>query len=167
MASCASPVVPISPLGAAIDAIDGFTGEERDVFFSSLDQLPNFDSPTPPAPEDNRFSYDIEEDDWKWLATQVGGRTQQELAQFAHAEYERMALEDPDLVRAPPHAALYFFVALRHSLPYPPLWRLAPRALGAPYGPYGTARARPLPCRPLGLPPAHRLAPVLPPPSWA
>ena len=108
MASCASPVGPVSPLGAAIEAIDGFTGEEREVFFSSLDQLPNFDSPAPANAEADRFSYDIEEDDWKWLATQVGGRTQQELAQFAHSEYERMALEDPDLVRAPPHALLLF-----------------------------------------------------------
>ena len=89
-----------SPLSTALNALDAlFTHDERDVFFSSLDKItPSFESPSTAAPPE-ADRYEIEDDDWRWLATQVGTRTQQELAQLAHNEYEKMALEDPDLVR--------------------------------------------------------------------
>ena len=71
--ACASPATPLS---LAVSALEGFSGEERDNFFAALDELPNvdFDSPVPPAVPDGE-RYDIEEDDWKWLATQVSSRT--------------------------------------------------------------------------------------------
>merc|ERR1719326_1990718 len=86
---------PASPLGAAISALDGMSGEERDRFYASLDQLPNFDSPR--KGEGGNFGYTIDEEDWQWLSSAVGTKSPQELAQFAHDEAERMTLEDPEL----------------------------------------------------------------------
>ena len=127
----ASPAIPASPLGEALYALDAFTGEERDSFFSSLDQLPSFDSPVAPTasvPEADRF--EIEDEDWKWLATQVGSRTQQELVHFAHNEYERMTLEDPDLVRAKTH--FFWPTVLLHTAPADLHWPRARASLGRP-----------------------------------
>ena len=89
---------PASPLGAALSALDGMSGEERDRFYASLDQLPNFDSPK--KAEGGNFQYTIDEEDWQWLSSAVGTKSPQELVQFAHDEAERMTLEDPELVRA-------------------------------------------------------------------
>ena len=124
------PLSPGTPLGEALHALDAFTGEERETFFSSIDLLPNiapcFESPSGPTPHEADH-YEIEEEDWTWLATQVGTRTQQELAQFAKNEYERMALEDPDLVRAPQLPEQW---SRAPRLPYPRIDCFAPRPFG-------------------------------------
>lgn len=122
---------PNTPLNEAQLALEDFTGEERDVFFSSLDKLgdlgPVFDTPAAPTPTEGD-RYEIEEEDWTWLATQVGTRTTQDLATFAKSEYDRMALEDPDLVR--PHAAPQPRVTRLRvgALPYPRTGSFAPPA---------------------------------------
>ena len=76
-----------------------FKAEERDLFYAALDQLPNFDSP---GAADR---YEIEEEDWQWLATAVGSRTVSETVAFAQIEYEKFKL-DPDLVSTPPFRSL-------------------------------------------------------------
>ena len=103
LAAAPSPVShpPASPLGAAIFALDGMSGEEKERFYASLDQLPNFDSPR--KGEGGHFAYTIDEEDWQWLSSAVGTKSPQELVQFAHDEAERMTLEDPELVRAHTH----------------------------------------------------------------
>ena len=88
---------PTSPLADAIGALDALTGDERLRFYESLDQLGNVGSPTPT--DAGKYTYTIDEEDWQWLATAVGTKSQQDLIQFAHDEHERMVLEDPDLVR--------------------------------------------------------------------
>jgi hypothetical protein len=91
---------PPSPLGDAISALDCFTPDERGSFYAAIDQLPGFDSPRSTGTS-MEYKYTIDEEDWQWLASAVGSRTQQELAHFASSEFDRMATEDPDLVRAP------------------------------------------------------------------
>jgi hypothetical protein len=131
-------VAPLSSLGDAISALDEFTGEERDIFFASLDQLPHFDDAASALPAETE-QFEIEEEDWKWLATQVGTRTQQELAQLARNEYDRMVMEDPDLVRCPP--------LLRSVKERLAPWGCAattPRRSGLACEAYGAARPRSL-----------------------
>ena len=90
------PLPPASPLGDAIVALDDLTEKEKERFYASLDQLPNFDSP---RRAESGFGYTIDEEDWQWLTKAVGTKTPQELAQFAHDEAERMTFADPELVR--------------------------------------------------------------------
>ena len=101
---------PPSPLGDAVDTLEVLINdEERDCFYASLDQLPDFD--TRVASDDGQYGYTIDEEDWQWLATAVGTKSTQELVQFAHDEHERMALNDPDLVR-PPNLCIFSFRSL-------------------------------------------------------
>ena len=104
---------PPSPLGDAVDTLEVLINdEERDCFYASLDQLPDFD--TRVASDDGQYGYTIDEEDWQWLATAVGTKSTQELVQFAHDEHERMALNDPDLVR-PPNLCIFSFRSLFFS----------------------------------------------------
>lgn len=82
---------PFSPMSTAIHALDSFSNKERDNFYDAIDSLPNFDSPT------RTDYYEIEEEDWHWLATAVGTRTQTEVVQYAQLEFDKLAA-DPELV---------------------------------------------------------------------
>ncbi len=105
---------PFSPLSEAVSALETFSAVEKESFFKALDSLPNFDSPT------NVDRYEIEEEDWKWLATAVGSRTHEEVLKFAQEEYDKLAC-DPELVRKSPQ-----------TRPHPPPSLLARR--GFPRG---------------------------------
>ena len=70
-----------------------FGTEETDLFYEALDSLPNFDSETASD------QYEIEEEDWQWLASAVGSRTVSQTVQFAQGELEKLT-SDPELVRA-------------------------------------------------------------------
>lgn len=69
-----------------------------DLFYEALDQLHEID--TEENTEETQQRYEIEEEDWQWLTSAVGGwQPVEEIVRFAHAEYECLKL-DPDLVRA-------------------------------------------------------------------
>ena len=86
----------------ALSALEDFTGEERDKFYETLDELPNFDTPQQEDPD----RYDINAEDWEWITTAVGSRCQTDVVQFAQDEFDRLH-SDPDLVRRPPAALLW------------------------------------------------------------
>ena len=112
--------VPCSPLlhTPIADMAEG--NDEEKHFYAALDALPNFDSPrslNPPPTNGSNYRYTIDEEDWQWLATAVATKSQQEIAEFAAGEYEKIALDDPDLVRRAPHLAPPCTAGLRLVLP--------------------------------------------------
>ena len=55
--------------------------------------------PPPPPTNESHFRYTIDDEDWQWLSTAVATRTQQDIAEFAASEYQKIGLDDPELVR--------------------------------------------------------------------
>ena len=98
---------PVSPLRTAISSLQEFSTDEEKSFYAALDALPNFDSPAaaPPPTNESHFRYTIDDEDWQWLSTAVATRTQQDIAEFAASEYQKIGLDDPELVRRAPHSA--------------------------------------------------------------